>query len=641
MSRPVAAWGDRTPRAVALGLVVLALLGVAWLRLAQLQLGQSARFRALAENNSIRLKLIPAPRGAIYDCKGRLLADSHARFAISLDAHRPAFEKTPALLKLTMLRLAPLLGRPDSTLERMLATQPRGSMLPVRVAENADLAVLARVEEHRDELPGVEIETLPERYYPYDTLAAHVLGYSSEITEAELARRGDVYEPGDLYGQAGLESSYEDWLRGRDGEALVEVNALGRVVGEIKDRPSRPPRRGKSLWLTLDLDLQRAAEEALSKWHRGAVVALDPRTGGILAMASRPAYNPNEFTHGLSAERWKEIMTGTDFPLLNRAIQSAYPPGSTFKIVTSAAALRGHAITPETHLQSCGGFFTLGRTVFHCWQKHGHGSLALRDAITRSCDVFFYQVGLRVGVDRLADEARSLGLGDRTGVDLPDEKRGLVPSSSWFDRHLGKHGWTRAVAVNLAIGQGELLLTPLQIATVAAQVATGGRLPRPYLVETVRDVDGRVWMRHPAQERRGTLGLDLPDAQLLRDAMEAVVEDPSGTGGRARVPGVRVAGKTGTAQNPHGEDHGVFMAYAPADDPRIVVAVVVENGGHGATCAAPIAQHVLAACLAPQTLQPPAPGARAGAPAAVPAAPPRPAGAMAPAPAAEDTSDAD
>jgi len=311
---------------------------------------------------------------------------------------------------------------------------------------------------------------------------------------------------------------------------------------------------------------------------------------------------PNEFSHGLPARRWAEIAGGNTYPLLNRAVQSAYPPGSTFKLVTASAALRDGLITPESRMAPCSGALSLWHTVFHCWQHGGHGSLALHEAIARSCDVYFYQVGLRVGLERLMRQARSLGLGEKTGVDLPNERSGLVPSASYFDRRYKKHGWSKAVVVNMSIGQGELLLTPLQIATVAAQVATGGRRLQPYLVETVRDVDGRVWMRHSRQEHDGTLGLDPPTAQMLRDAMEAVVMEPGGTGGRARVPGVRVAGKTGTAQNPAGEDHGVFMAYAPADDPRIAIAVVIENGGHGATCAAPVAQRMIAEYLAPQTL---------------------------------------
>ncbi|MBI5837597.1 MAG: penicillin-binding protein 2 [Candidatus Eisenbacteria bacterium] len=608
MGSPLSSHGDRTPRALVLGVLLVGLVGVAWLRLAQLQLGQFGQFRAMAENNSIRLKVVPAPRGEIFDCKGRLLADSHALFAVSVDVHRPAFARRPALLRLTLLRLAPLLNLADSTLQRIALTQSRGSMRPVRVAADLDLATLARIEEHRDELPGVEIETLPVRHYPCDTLAAHVLGYSSEITERELAATGDAYLPGDLYGQAGLENMYESWLRGRDGESLVEVNALGRVVGEMKDRPARAPERGKSLWLTLDLDLQRAAEEALSRWPRGAVVALDPRTGAILAMASRPAFDPNEFAHGVTARRWREIAEGAAFPLLNRAMQSAYPPGSTFKLVTASAGLRERLITPESRFQSCGGAFSLGNAVFHCWQHKGHGSLGLHDAIERSCDVYFYQVGLRLGVERLMRQAQELGLGVKTGVDLPSEQKGLVPTESWYLKRARAHGSNRrpgkGVAVNLSIGQGELLLTPLQIAMLAAQVGTGGRRARPYLVETVRDMDGRVWMRHHAETRDGVLGLDAAGVQQLRDAMEAAVENPSGTGGRARVPGVRVAGKTGTAQNPHGEDHAVFMAYAPADAPRIAIGVVIENGGHGASAAAPVAQRILAAMFAPQTLLP-------------------------------------
>jgi penicillin-binding protein 2 len=482
-----------------------------------------------------------------------------------------------------------------------IAQESRRSMRPILLVQNADLALLGRIEEHRDELPGVEVETIPERLYPNGTLAAHVLGYSSQITEMQLSLRGDAYDPGDLVGQAGLERSYEDFLKGKDGQSLVEVSAFGRVIGEMRDRPGRPPERGSTLHLTLDLSVQQQAEKALEPWERGAVVALDPNTGAILALASKPAFDPNEFSRGISSARWKEIEESHSFPLLDRAIQSSYPPGSTFKLVTAAAGLKGGEITPETRLQPCPGFFTLGHTVFHCWQHHGHGSLALRDAITRSCDVYFYQVGLRLGVDGITDEARGLGLGTKTGVDLPSEKGGFVPSNAWYEKRAGRRGNFRGASVNLAIGQGEMLLTPLQIALLAAQVGTGGRLVEPYLVESIQDLEGHVIRRHRPVARENTLGLDAASLQELRDAMESVVNNPAGTGSRARVPGVRVAGKTGTAQNPHGKDHGIFMAFAPADHPRIAIGVVLENGEHG-TNAAPVARRIIAAYLAPQTL---------------------------------------
>lgn len=595
--------GDRSAQALGLVLVLGVLFLVALVRLAQLQLGQWENFRMLSENNSLRLKVAPAPRGTIVDRRGRVLADSRATFAITVDAHRPGFERQPQLLRLTLARLAPILGIPDTTLFARIESERRRSMRPVTVALNADLALLARIEEHRDDLPGVEVETIPERTYPYGTAAAHVLGYSSQITEIQLAMRGDAYDPGDLVGQAGLERGYEEFLRGRDGQSLVEVSALGRVIGEMKDRPGRPPERGRTLQLTLDLNVQQQAEKALEPWERGAVVALDPQTGAILALASKPAFDPNEFSRGLSAARWREIEQSRTFPLLDRAIQSSYPPGSTFKLVTAAAGLKGGKINPETRMMPCPGFFTLGHTVFHCWQHHGHGSLALRDAITRSCDVYFYQVGLRVGVDGIADEARAAGLGSVTGVDLPGEKGGFVPSIAWYNKRAGRHGGAfRGAAVNISIGQGEMLLTPLQIALLAAQVGTGHRV-EPYLVESIKDLEGRVIQKHRVSARPNSLGLDPASLQELRDAMESVVANPSGTGGRARVPGIRVAGKTGTAQNPHGKDHGVFMAFAPAEHPRIAVGVVIENGEHG-TNAAPVARRIIAAYLAPRTLTP-------------------------------------
>ncbi len=589
---------DRTARALALGAILLGLFLVAWARLGLLQLGEGARFRELADQNSIRLRVAPAPRGEIYDRTGIVLATSLARYTVTVDPHQPLFQRRPQMLRLTLARLAPVLGVPDSVLVARVEGEARKSLRPIRVAEDIPIATIARLEGHRDELPGVEIEILPVRSYPRGALASHVLGYSTEISEEQLVDLGDRYVPGDLYGQAGLERSYEEWLRGRDGESLVEVSAFGRIVGETRDHPGRPPQRGHSLHLTLDARLQAEAESALVKWPRVSVVAMDPRTGAILAMASRPGFDPNEFSHGISTARWADINQGGSFPMLNRAIQAAYPPGSIFKLVTAATALRGDLLDAATRFASCAGGFNFGHRFFKCWQHSGHGSLVLREAIARSCDTYFYQVGLRVGLDRLSEEARDLGLGQKTGVDLPSERRGHVPTAEWYDRRYGKRGWTRAVLLNLAIGQGELLLSPLQIASVAAQIGNGGNRVTPYLVETVTDVEGRVFMRHKV-ESHPSLSISPEQLRWLQEGMLAAT-GPGGTAGLARVAGVNVCAKTGTAQNPHGQDHAVFMAYAPAEDPRIAVGIVVENGGHGGSAAAPIAKRILEAWLKPE-----------------------------------------
>jgi len=346
--------------------------------------------------------------------------------------------------------------------------------------------------------------------------------------------------------------------------------------------------------LTLDLTIQRAMEEAMANVSRGAGVAIDPRDGGILGMVSRPAYDPNEFSRGLSYARWKELSGGGANPLLNRAIQGVYPPGSTFKIVTMLAALRARIVRAATRLHPCFGSYTFGGRAFGCWKREGHGSLDFPEAIQHSCDVYFYQVGIKLGLPPLEAAARAFGLGDRTGIDLPQERRGLIPSVGWYDERWGKGRWPRGLLLNLAIGQGELLTTPLQLALMAAEVAGHGDARRPHVVRRVRDSQFR-----PGRPLRPGFVADPETWAPVLDGLERVVD--TGTGTAARVIGVSVAGKTGTAQNPHGEDHALFVCYAPADDPVIALAFVIENSGHGGSVAAPMAGAVLRRLFRPDS----------------------------------------
>ncbi len=438
----------------------------------------------------------------------------------------------------------------------------------------------------------------PLRRYPHGTLAAHLLGYAGEINEAELtARAADGYRPGDLIGRSGVERSSEQNLRGRDGAEYVVVNAMGRRVSTYADVAPRPPVAGRDLVLTLDLKVQRAMEEAMAGVDRGAAVAIDPRDGGILGMVSRPVYDPNEFSHGLSQESWREMSREGSNPLLNRAIQGIYPPGSTFKIVSMIAALRSGVARPETHMQPCHGSYFFGGRSFGCWKPEGHGTLDFVGALQHSCDVYFYQVGLRLGLPRLEATARALGLGERTGVGLPQENAGLMPGPAWYDKRWGVGRWRKGVLLNLAIGQGEILTTPLQLALMTAEASGSGRALRPHVV--LRVGDGTTGgSDRPVQS--GAVA-DRGVWDTVHRALKLVVDE--GTGTAARVPGVSVAGKTGTAQNPHGEDHALFVCYAPAEHPTIALAIVVENSGHGGSVAAPLAGQVLRRLFLPDSLQ--------------------------------------
>lgn len=575
--------------------LVAAGIGVLFVGVARLQLFEHDRYRDLAERNWLRLEILRAPRGRIFDRNGVLLADNAPAYSV-LFRPPPAFSREPDTLSLASRQLlSAILALPDSAVRRTVRLAA-ASGLPMPLRRDAPFEVMAAVEERMPELPGVEVVIEPRRSYPESTRAAHLLGYAGEISGPELdslSQKG--YRSGDLIGRSGLERSYEGELRGTDGRKIVVVNASGRRVRLFEEEKPIFPTPGRDLVLTLDVRLQRALEQAMSGVQSGAAVALDPRDGGVLALVNRPSFDPNEFAHGLSRERWQGLVTDPSYPLLDRAIQAGYPPGSTFKVVTSLAGLGEHAFDVDTRFAPCGGGYSYGGRYWRCWEHEGHGSLTLVDALARSCDVFYYQAGLRLGLRRLSDWARKLDLGERTGIDLPQEKPGRVPTPEWYEaRHRRPGG---GVILNLAIGQGELLLTPLQLATLAATVANRGRVMRPHLMQAVRDRASGEVRRYEAREER-RVDVDAADWETLVEAMEKVVT--SGTGALARVPGVRVAGKTGTAQNPHGEDHALFIAFAPAEDPKVALAVVVENAGHGGSVAAPIAQRAIASYLLPE-----------------------------------------
>ncbi len=590
---------ERERRFAVLAVIALGSFSVIVLGLLRLQVAQHERYRQLSEENRVRLEVLRAPRGAIFDRNGELLADSYPAFNI---VFRPMPAESTQRARATehpgwVQRVAALIEA-DTTVVRQLVRLANGSGNSAVLRRDAPPAVLAAVEESRGELPGVEVVVGPSRRYPNGALAAHLLGYAGEINDRELATRAsEGYRPGDLIGRSGVERSGEDILRGRDGAEYVVVNAMGKRVSTFPDVPRRSPVRGRNLVLTLDLRVQRALEESMAGVQRGAAVAIDPRDGGILGMVSRPDYDPNEFSHDLSPERWRELSDPDSKPLLNRAIQGLYPPGSTFKIVTMMAALRSGVARPGTQVRPCAGSYAFGGRSFGCWKPSGHGTLDFVGAIQHSCDVYFYQMGLRLGLPRLEATARALGLGSRTGVDLPQENAGLIPSPAWYDRRWGAGRWRKGVLLNLAIGQGEILLTPLQLALVAAEASQDGRALRPHVVLRAGD-ELRGDAHRPLQSG---LEADPEVWDAIHRGLELAVE--AGTGTAARVPGIAVAGKTGTAQNPHGQDHALFVCYAPAENPAIAMAIVVENSGHGGSVAAPLAGQVLRRLFLPDSLQ--------------------------------------
>lgn len=559
------------------------------LGLLRLQVVQHEELSRLAEQNRIRLDVLRAPRGAIRDRFGRLLADNQPSFDI---VFRPmpaeSLSRSRAVIQTDWLLRVSSLVQDDTTIVKRRVQEANRTGQTAVLSRNAPYSVMAAVEEMRADIPGVDVQVAPIRRYPEGSLGAQLLGYAGEINDQELEKREDAgYRMGDLIGKTGVERKYEEMLRGQDGAEFVVVNAMGKRVSTLSEGPPRPPIPGHDVTLTIDLDIQRALEEGMAGVEHGAAVAMDPRDGAILAMVSKPVFDPNEFSRGITFARWRELTAGGGNPLLNRAIQSAYPPGSTFKVVTMLAGLQNGLVHADTHLPTaCSGGYFYGGRRFGCWDKRGHGSIDLITALQFSCDVYFYQLGLRLGLDRLQNIARAVGLGEKTGIDLPAETRGLVPTKEWYEKRF-KGYMPKGALLNLGIGQGELLVSPVQLALMTSVVANGGRAVRPHVVMKVQGVpEFRI-------EKPNEPGLEAaPEIwAAVHEAMKRVVD--SGTGGGARIPGFGVAGKTGTAQNPHGNDHALFVCYAPTDAPRIAIAIVAENSGHGGTICAPIAARVL------------------------------------------------
>lgn len=544
--------------------------------------------RALA--NSIKSQPILGPRGRILDRDGRVIVDNHGSFTLFLARESLKEEHLPAIAQGLDLDLADLQAR-----VQRLKTQPKYVQLILK--QEASPSDVAFVESHRDYFPELNLIQGQRRLYPQNGMLAHVIGYTGEISEAELeSPEYAKHEPGDIVGKFGIEQEYNDWLTGVDGARQVVVDNMGRVRQVLETVPSKA---GKDLKLTIDLDLQAVAElamdaplEELHVSHKnGAVVALDPRTGEILAMVSRPTFDLNQFSHGISRAYWKEINDNPDHPLLNKAIQAQQPPGSTFKPFTALAALESGAIDDKFSVHCTGGIALYG-TYQRCWEPKGHGTVALLSGMAKSCDVYFYTIGAKAGINNLAYYGDIAGFGHPTGVDLPHEKEGLMPSEQWKLR-TQRQKWYAGETPSVAIGQGALTVTPLQLARATGGLSIGGVWHRPHLIKDL-----------PKPDQPVTWALNQQNVKEIIQGMQGVIE--GGTGGRARIPGIAVCGKTGTAQltseqyakskgKKTSDDNAWFEAFAPCDAPEIVVVVLFERfPGHG-QYAAPVARDVMKA----------------------------------------------
>jgi penicillin-binding protein 2 len=532
-----------------------------------------------SEENSVRALIREPIRGYMFDRNGKLIVDVGPSYSITLapfEFDKATFPMLSSLLKIDSLTLE----------ERMARARTYSPFLPSRIRRDVDIRTLALIEEHLPVLRGISYEIESKRVYPTAVHASHLFGYRREISDAQLAQLSEYYRQGDLVGIAGLEARYESLLRGENGYEFVSVNARGQIIGSFEDgKRDVTPREGSDLLLSIDIGLQAFAESLMTHSnYGGAIVAMDPTNGGILALVSKPDFDPSVLSGVTPAELWSQLQNDPAKPLFNRASLTRYPPGSTFKMVLAAAALQ-EGVIDENYRIRCTGGFRFGDRVFK--DLHVHGSVNIVEAIQRSCNVFFYQLILKVGFDKWTEYGHRFGFGQATGTDTGEETAGLLPSAAYYDMRYGKGKWTQGFLVSLAIGQGELGVSPLQMARYAAALANGGTLVQPRAVQFIRNKSTNKIEGVP--HTSSAVGLSPHVMALIREGMQRVVHAPGGTGGLARIPGVISAGKTGTAENPHGEDHAWYVGFAPFESPKIAVAVMLENSGFGGTKAAPVA----------------------------------------------------
>jgi penicillin-binding protein 2 len=549
----------------------------------KLQVVQSGHFADLAEKNRIRYIPIIAPRGAMLDRDGRVLADSYPSFSILL------LRDDPKQIERNLPRIEDGLGIDSDDLRQQLdAARFEPKFQPIVIKPAASDADIAFVDSHRADLPMLELMMVQRRRYPHGEMLANTIGYVGEVSPEDLDNNPDKYRPGDIIGKAGLEKEYNDQIVGTDGMRRAVVNSVGKMVRTLDDVEATP---GKPIQLTIDYDLQSVAEADFTN-KEGALIAMDARTGAVLAVVSRPTFDPNDFSVRVPSKEWAALNTDPRTPLLNRAIQAQLAPGSVFKIVMATAMLESKAI-PANYTVNCPGYANFYGRTFHC--DHAHGSVDLHKGIVASCDVYFYNVGKLLGIDRISHYATGLGLGRRTGIDLPGEEPGLVPSEDWVER-VYHHKWYAGSTISVSIGQGAVMATPVQLARMIAAVASGGTLIHPHLLKNATGPE-------PAPE---VFPLSEDTVQQVTDGMWGVVNEPDGTtSGLVKLQNVDFSGKTGTAQvesfdlqNKLGKklkENGWFVGLAPRRNPEIVVAALVQAGGWGSTSAAPIVRDVVKA----------------------------------------------
>lgn len=591
MSTPLHSYEFGSPVRRNIFLVVLFAIGLAYtVRLVQLQIIEGSEYRLRSETQAIKQLTVEPVRGSMYDRNGKLIVNNAPSFTIQITPKDFPKESLPAL--------ATILELPEKAIVEKLEKAP-SRRLPVKIYRDADFSMIAAIEENRSLFPGLDIVAESKRIYNFEGNAAHLLGYTKEISERQLATKGDYYRQGDIIGATGLESAYESFLRGQKGVEFAAVNIIGQRVARFNDgKNDVNAEDGFDLTLSIDIDLQDYAESLMAE-YRGAIVAIDPSNGEVLAFVSKPDYDLRLFSGRTPPKLYAQLIQDEANPLFNRATLTRYPPGSVWKMLMAIAGLQEGIITPQSTIP-CSGSFTFGG---RSWKCHGaHGATDVRKAIHGSCNVFFYQLSLKLGLANFTKYGAMFGFGAKTDFDIADgqESKGLLPSEAYFDK-VYPRGWPKGILVNLGIGQGELGVTPLQMAVYTATIANRGIHNQPHAVRSAysKTMDTKQAIPY----RSDTLAINPAFWNPIIQGMYDVVNTPGGTAMGARVDSLSVCGKTGTAQNPHGKDHSWFVAFAPRDNPKIALCVMVENAGFGGAIAAPIAQKILTKYFFPYRLE--------------------------------------
>jgi len=544
-----------------------------------LQMIKGEEFKERAVENCIRALVEDAPRGRIYDRQEKLLVSNRPAVVVSII---PA--EVDDLEKLSE-RLSRIIGISPEEISQIVKNYRENPFKPVKILDDCKTNKIVEIEERKDELRGVVLEVKPRRDYLYHDFAAHSLGYVGEIDKEELQQfNNPKFQGGDIIGKDGLEKYYDDILRGEKGGKEVEVDALGQEVATLLYQKPVP---GNDLILTINRDLQLYGENLLFG-KKGSIIVSDPNSGEILALVNKPSFSPNLFANGISSSDWQRLSSDTEYPLTNRSVQGLYSPGSIFKVVTAVAALE-EGITDRKRKIYCSGTFELADRIFTCWKETGHGSLSIVDGIAHSCNIYFYTLGKDLGIEKFNEYMQKFGLGEKLGIDLPAEAIGTIPSVQWKQREV-KEIWFPGDTINLSIGQGYLLLTPLQVHNIITIISTEGEVCKLHLVKKIISADGNT-VKEIKPEIYKKVDFSSDTFKIIKEGLRKTIL--KGTGWRANIEELAVAGKTGTAQNPQGETHAWFIGFAPYEDPEICITIFLENGGEGGEAAAPIARAML------------------------------------------------